>query len=150
MSSYGLSSTADGGPPGAGVVMTNRAGLSCATNGNPNVRYSNFDSLSLAFGEPATGTYMFVDPLSDAGGTAGQNQTALGTLYVTDAQCGQVMEIYASSGSVTVSSISSSAMAGTYTVTFGSQGTFTGSFDVDICPAPEAGIPGNGMTPACL
>jgi hypothetical protein len=148
VSSYGLASTVNG-ISGADVVMTNRADQICATYGDPNVQYASLALLELTFGELATGTYTFVDTLSPGGGNAGQGQTALGRLYVTDPQCGQVTDIYATSGSMTVSSFSPTAMAGTYTVSFGSQGTFTGAFDVDICPTPDGGILGNGMAPTC-
>ncbi len=115
-----------------GLVLTNRAELTCgALQGGVAPHYANSDLLALqAFtsnGTLATGTYDIVTSVDATSGAWAQFSTSTSTC-TSGTNLGA-----ASAGAITLTEMSSTHATGTYSVTFGSQGTFAGSFDVAIC-----------------
>jgi hypothetical protein len=43
------------------------------------------------------------------------------------------------SGTVVLTSLTTTGVSGTYDITFGTQGSYKGSFDVSFCAVPDAG-----------
>ncbi len=133
------------------ILLTNRAALTCAALQSAGSRdYANFDLLTLeAFTETgtlATGVYDIVTASNAASGSLAQFETSTSA-------CGQGVNLSAAtSGSITLTVVGSANVAGTYTVTFGMEGTFTGSFDVAICDLPNGtGTAGaDAGPPVCL
>jgi hypothetical protein len=122
------------------VLLTNRADLTCAAlQSEGSHHYANLDLLTLeAFtltGTLATGAYDVATSSSAASGALAQFQTSTSTCN------GGVNLQAASAGSITLTEVSSTSATGTYSVTFGTQGTFSGSFDVPLCDLPDAGTP---------
>jgi hypothetical protein len=119
------------------VALTNRAGISCETITGGGTKFANMDLLELgvgtASGTVATGTYDIVG--SESNLTSG----AEAILLTTTANCGQGLNLTASSGTITLSQITATSVSGSYSVTFGSMGTFSGSFDEPICEVPDGG-----------
>ena len=161
----GTSSTcpvySDGGPADSGcvptvtthgqalaVLLSNRAALTCPALQTPGSRdYANFDLLTLeAFTETgtlATGTYNIVTSENPASG-------ALAGFQASTSTCTESVNLpNATAGTVTLMEVSSTSVAGTYSVTFGTQGTFTGSFDVPICSLPDGIAPSNAGPAVC-
>ena len=116
------------------VIFTSRSDANCAAIqrdavSNTSFQYANFGYLSVgvnvAGGEVVAGTYDIVTNDSATGASA--------VYMTTTTQCDLVLSLPATSGTVTLTQVSSTSVAGTYTVTFGTHGTFSGSFDVAIC-----------------
>jgi hypothetical protein len=95
------------------------------------------------------GTYPVIGDSTDAGSP---NTSALSSLLAWDSSCTR-NAIYVlalgSSGTVTISKLGPSNVTGTFNVTYGNDGSATGSFDVPLCVLPEAGTPGSGGADAC-
>jgi hypothetical protein len=135
------------------VILTNRSDATCAAaksqiSSGKEAIFANFAELQLlvanATADLAPGTYDVVN----AGSTATEGSVA--EYASTDASCAASATAEASSGTVTLTAVSSSRVTGSYQVTFGTQGTLSGSFDVPICDLPVAG--GNAIdagTPTC-
>jgi hypothetical protein len=122
------------------VLLTNRAELTCAAlQSGASHDYANLDLLTLeAFTETgtlATGTYDVVTSSNAASGALAQFQTSTSTCT------GGINLQAARAGSITLTAVSSTSATGTYSVTFGTQGTFSGSFDVPLCDLPAASAP---------
>ncbi len=135
------------------VVLTNRAVASCSTVlGDIATRsaanFSNLDSLALdvgtSSGDITPRTYPILTSQAEAAGTSGSTAG----LTTTDGTCNQKLDTSATSGSVVITSISSTEVAGTYDVTFGTSGSFKGSFDVPICDLPDSGLSALGGSDA--
>jgi len=158
-------STDDGGPFDAGesctssgqalvVMLTNRSDATCSAALNTiasktDYGYASYDDLELAIvtdsGNVSTGTYTIVGSQTATSG-------AVAGFATTTSTCALGVNTQATSGSITLSQFSSTRVSGTYRVTFGTQGTFTGSFDVSICDIPDGGFAerlGDGGKPAC-
>jgi hypothetical protein len=136
------------------VILTNRADLTCElaqseTASQASVGFASLDELELlvanATGDVTPGTYPIVAANSTATSGAG---AMFGT---TSASCATVVSAQAETGTVTLTQFGATAVSGTYDVTFGSQGSFSGSFDIPICVLPDAGTvePSDGGPPAC-
>ncbi|HEY1695997.1 MAG TPA: hypothetical protein VGG39_27710 [Polyangiaceae bacterium] len=136
------------------VILTNRSDATCSAaqtqlaSGNE-AAFANFAELELLVAnvtaDVAAGTYDVVN----AGSTA--TEGSLAKYGTTDASCASSATAQASGGSVTLTAVSASRVTGSYQLTFGTEGSFSGSFDVPICNLPDAG--GNGAdagAPACL
>jgi hypothetical protein len=138
----------------AEVILANRPNLTCAVqqaNQSSNVEYANLDSLLLGVFVPGTdvsivppGTYDVLDTKSPSG-----MKGSAATLNTTDAKCNHALNVTATSGTVTLTAVSHQQITGTYNLTFGSQGTFTGSFDSPVCAMVDAGTPGTVTKPVC-
>jgi hypothetical protein len=136
------------------VVLTNRSDATCAaaqaeaTSGT-SFAFANFVELALlvsnATGTVAPGTYSIVSPSSTA------RSGAAAIFGTTNATCASVIDSTAASGSITLTQISATDVSGTYDVSFGSEGSFSGAFDVAVCDLPDAGtVSGSGGgPPAC-
>lgn len=118
------------------VLLTNRSELTCSLlqAGSPK-DYASADLLTLGVftqtGTLSNGTYPVTATANAASGAIAQFQTSTAT-------CAEgVKPQAASAGSVTLTAVSSTRAAGTYSVTFGTQGTFSGSFDIPICSVPN-------------
>jgi hypothetical protein len=127
------------------VALTNRADATCgyiqsqAASGT-DTTFANFDVLVLAVGTPngdvTPGTYN-VGAMGSIGPTS--TQTAFAQLETTTATCVSGNAIPATGGTITLTQAGPGAVAGSYEVTFGTQGSFSGSFDVETCAIPDAG-----------
>ncbi len=154
ISAASSSSTCGGSPDGGvtcvntnsgqlvGVVLTNRADATCAyiqseaeTNGNTS--FANFDALLLAVvdanGQVTPGTYA-IQPVQ-SGATSG----AGAQFETSNDSCVSGVAATATSGTITLTAAGPDEIAGSYSVTFGAQGTFSGTFDVQTCALPDAG-----------
>ncbi len=123
------------------VLFTNRSEATCAAiqsdvASNTTFDYASFDSLvvavNVANGDVVAGTYEIV--ASDSGSVTG----AYASFTTTTATCATGLNVSATRGIVTLSQVSPATVTGTYKVTFGAEGTFSGSFDVAICDLPDA------------
>jgi hypothetical protein len=133
----GLSSVASGGSEAAvGAIITNVASACTVLqdHGNPPGATALIVAVSAMGGSVATGTYAVV--------TQGFGATAS---YATqDATCNTSFSENASGGSVTLTTVSGSTVAGTFDLTFGSD-HLTGSFSAPICSY----APADGGATAC-
>lgn len=122
-----------------GVILTNRRELTCAALNTTATSYANADALALtvldATGNVSPGTY---DISPDAGLNA--SPAAFAAFKTTTSTCGDGLDLSATGGTIVLTDVSSSHVAGTFDVTFGSQGSFSGSFDVDTCTLPDGGL----------
>lgn len=132
----------------AEIVLANLSILSCSfvqSSFDSNTNYANADVLVLAVGSAsssiAAGTYDIV--AADAG-QSGATTGATAQFQTTTSTCGNGLDLTATSGTITVSAVSSTRISGTYDVTFGSQGSFTGSFDSPLCAVPDGGSSQSG------
>jgi hypothetical protein len=135
------------------VLLTNRADVTCGLaqseiSSGANVEFASFEELELAVineaGNVATGTYTIVDPAS---GIEPGAEALFGT---TSSTCTAQVNAQGTSGTITLDQIGSGAVAGSYSVTFGTQGSFSGSFNVPICEIPDAGAGSfDGGPPVC-
>lgn len=116
--------------------------VSCdSLQGPSSVDYANHHTLTLrAFDDSAAvsaGTY----PVT--GDVGGPTSGAVAFFYTSDATCtSQRMD--ATDGTVTLATLTTSHVAGSYSVTFGTLGTFSGSFDA--APCTDTSAAGDGGT----
>ncbi len=117
------------------IFLSNTPGaLSClvaqqqAAGQTPRTSYADEDELQLGvfneLGDVTTGTYTL------GAQTAGTGAEAVFT--TTTSTCGDGANATATGGSITITAISPS-VKGTYDVTFGAFGSFSGAFDVTLC-----------------
>jgi hypothetical protein len=124
------------------IFITNREGATCdallaSIAADEVVNYARFDDLGIVVGnqrgELAEGKYDVIaegNPVSAAGAQ----------LRTTTSTCEQELAMGASAGSVTLTKVSPTEVAGTYTLTFGGTGSFTGGFDIPVCEVPDGGL----------
>jgi hypothetical protein len=129
------------------VLLSNRTELTCpALQSGGSHDYANSDLLTLeAFtgtGTLTTGTYDVVTSGDVTSGAQAQFETSTST-------CADGVSLQASAGSITLTEVSASTATGTYSVTFGTQGTFSGSFDVPICDLPNGVVSSDAGPPVC-
>jgi hypothetical protein len=141
--SGGCISGVDGGSPTCpssftrevAVLFTDRADVTCAAIQKEAATGTVFEFANLTYlgvavdvanGDVVPGTYGVVASTTGVTG-------ATAFLTTSTATCATALELSATSGSVTLAEVSSSHVTGTYSVAFGAQGTFAGSFDVAIC-----------------
>ena len=131
---------------GQGIViaLTNRPGMTCTTDS----LFANLDVLDLdvsnANGAVTPGTYAI--PAAVAVGSS-----ARAVFSTSTSTCGGDISLLATSGTITLAELSSTHVSGSYDVTFGTQGSFSGSFDLALCDLPDAGVNANDAgVPACL
>jgi hypothetical protein len=124
-----------------GVLLSNRAELTCPalqSGGSDSFRYANLDLLTLeaftATGTLIPGAYAIASSSNAASGALAQFEASTPTC------AGGVNLPAASAGSITLTEVSATRATGTYSVTFGTQGTFSGSFDVAICALLSGGV----------
>ncbi len=128
------------------IALTNREEFTCAVvaaeQGGPRREFANLAAVQFGILDPAAnlapGTYPVEVPVAVAGqvSTAAVGQASL---YTSNASCNTDMNLQATGGTITLQAISATRAVGTYDVTFGSQGSFSGSFDVPFCSLPDAG-----------
>ncbi len=129
----GLSSVASGSSEAAvGAIITNIASA-CSVlqdHGNPPSATALVVAVSAMGGSVATGTY----------GIVSQGFGATASYATEDATCNTSFSESASSGSVTLTTVSGSTVAGTFDLTFGGD-HLTGSFSAPVCSysASDAG-----------
>jgi hypothetical protein len=133
------------------VLFTNRSDATCAAAqseiaSNTNTSFANMDALELlvtsASGEVTTGAYEVTASATDGSGG--------GALFATTtASCGQGLDVTAIGGTITLTQVGATGVTGSYSVDFGAQGTFTGSFDVPICNLPDGGSTSSSGPPIC-
>jgi hypothetical protein len=124
------------------IFITNREGATCdalraSIAADEDVNYARFDDLGIVVGnqrgELAEGKYDVIaegNPVSAAGAQ----------LRTTTATCQQDLAMGASAGTVTLTKVTPTEVAGTYTLTFEAMGSFTGSFDIPVCEVPDGGL----------
>ena len=133
------------------IALTNQAAGSCSalvaditSKQEPSI--ANLDALALIVANEAAdltpGTYPVVTTGNPTSGSLGEFQT-------TTATCGVGVSQQSTGGSVTLTSVSASAVAGSYSVTFGTEGTLSGTFNVDICAIPEGGLSDKVTSTGC-
>jgi hypothetical protein len=149
----------DGGSPPCGpgfleIWLTNRSDDTCSflqgesASGTEIVSFASRDALVLDVVNPngsvTPGTYTIEN------GDAGSGAEATGAfLWTTDSKCQTLINPSASSGTITVTRASSAGVAGTYSVSFGAEGAFSGQFDVTLCSLPATAAPPTPPTPVC-
>jgi hypothetical protein len=133
------------------IFLTSRADVTCATalaneGSGKNVGFASLDALELsvltAGGDVAAGTYA----ISSSSALPYQ---AAATFTTTTSACASDLDVKATGGAIVLTQVSATEVQGTYDVTFGSEGSFNGSFDVTICgltagQSPLATNCGNG------
>ncbi|HEY6461863.1 MAG TPA: hypothetical protein VIY73_16975 [Polyangiaceae bacterium] len=124
------------------VGLSNRGDSTCAALQQnvvqpQNVEYANLEALLLIVVSPngtsAPGTYAIPGSTGTAGIQAGAQ------LDTTNASCAPAIHVSADGGSITLTAVSTTEVAGTYDVTFGSQGSYSGTFDVPLCDVQSGG-----------
>ena len=133
------------------IAFTNQSTLSCSTlvaditaKSEPTI--ANLDALALIVANDDANLTPGAYPIATSGNaTSG----SFAEFQTTSATCGMGVSQQSTAGSVTLTSISASAVAGSYTVTFGTEGTFSGTFDVDICSIPEGGLSDRVSSTGC-
>lgn len=124
------------------VALANRSEYTCsyfqaAIDSNAGPHFANTVGLELAVGNNngnvTTGTYDVI-PVG-----AVSNSGAGAYFSTTTATCSPGLVNDATGGTVTLSRLSPTEIAGSYDVTFGAQGSLAGSFDVPVCDLPDAG-----------
>ena len=124
------------------VVLTNRADATCsvaqqAQASNEQLQFASFDELAVIVenvnGDVTPGTYPIVAQNSNA--TVGSGVE----FQTTNATCSPVISTTAISGTVTLTTLTSGEVAGSYQASFGSEGSVSGTFDVAICNLPDSG-----------
>jgi hypothetical protein len=110
------------------VVLTTLPAWTCASAiaaTHANEGFGNVKELVFGVGNTngnvAVGTYAFPE--------------ASGEFITTDGSC-HGTPVFATGGTITFTEIASAALVGTFDLTFGSQGTVAGSFNVPLCGAP--------------
>jgi hypothetical protein len=129
------------------IGITNRPGLTCSKSF---LEYANLDVLDLYVGAPSgtvtTGTHP-IGPIAASGAGA----SAL--FSTSDSACTGNIATQATAGTITLTEVSSTRVTGSYSVTFGAQGSFSGSFDVALCDFLDAGATpesADAGLPACV
>ena len=93
--------------------------------------FANLDELAVSVldqtGDVAPGTYGIGQK------TGSPTSYAVVNLSTTGAECSPEIDDSATSGTVTLSQVSATRVAGSYSATFGDAGVLSGSFDVPIC-----------------
>jgi hypothetical protein len=131
--------------PGPGFLTITIAdyGIACDDPGYPNAINPNSTvltfSLTNSAGTPGTGSY-------NAAPTA-TGSTSVATFTQWDIDCNANIQATAVSGTVTLSSVTQSAVSGSFDVTF--PDSLTGSFDAALCPSNDADA-GAGGVPTCF
>jgi len=130
------------------LVLTNRSGVSCSeidSLSNTHSTFANLEALVLEVGiqtgDLAPGTFKLG---SEDGGVGTATTAASADYATTSATCAGGQGQVATSGTITLTSISGAGVAGTYDVAFGSMGSLSGSFNTSICQLPDSGTNGNG------
>jgi hypothetical protein len=105
--------------------------------GSVDTNFANSVSLFIELGAPGT------TPVAAGSYPITSNQTltesqAIASLSTTDATCVSVVNLEATAGTITVTSVSTTSVSGTYSLTFngldgGAGGTLTGSFTTALC-----------------
>ena len=150
----------DGGPPQCSpgsvqVWLTNRTDDTCSflqsvsASETEIAEFANQDVLVLnpanPNGELTPGTYEVVPR------TATNSTTATtATLLTTTSTCKEDINQSATGGTITLTVATSAELKGTYDVTFGSQGSFSGRFDVAVCDIPATAVPPVPPKTVCL
>jgi hypothetical protein len=137
---------------GVEVILSDRADLGCAnlvTVLSNRAPLASQDLLGFVVdnenGDLAAGTY-------DIASTSPIGSGALAQFETWTSTCATALNVLGTSGTVTLTQVSSTSVAGTYSITFGAQGTFSGSFGVPaFCSLPDAGSasPGDAGPTAC-
>jgi hypothetical protein len=125
-----------GEPTGQAIalVLTSVPAFTCGTAiqaSQENWEYGNTQQLIFGVGNEngnvTPGTYSFPQ--------------ATGQFTTTDSAC-KATDVFATSASITLTEVASTALVGTYSLTFGSEGSVSGSFNIPVCGAPTGGNPG--------
>jgi hypothetical protein len=113
------------------IELSNRVLDCCSLDGPPSVDFANRDQLTLrVFDDTANvvaGTYQIT------GDASGPTSGAVAFLDTSNASCSYPQGTDATTGTVTLSTLTASHVTGTYSVTFSTLGTFAGSFDAPLC-----------------
>lgn len=124
----------------AGAFITNVSG-SCAViqrNGNPR----NTTALSLVVATQGAS----VPAGSYTVGAQGQSSAAEASYEATDSNCNKTTNEKATGGTITLTTVSSTTVTGTFDVTFASGDHLTGNFTAPVCSAT---LNTSGTQPAC-
>lgn len=128
------------------ILLVNRAGLACSLLEEQSVNFASIDALILVVatktGKLSTGTFKIATSNTATEG-------AIAELSTTTATCGQGMQDKATSGTVTLTTLSATQVAGSYDVTFGTTGSFKGTFDTSPCALPDGGNHGASGDAGC-
>ena len=146
------------GPVVAGLTLANRGDYKCvnidnAQSSNTVLELAKLDTLEFNLANPdggslAAGTYTLgpAPPEPDV--------TALWAGFeTTTSTCSPGLDITATGGTVTLTHVDATSMTGTFSVSFGAQGSFSGTFDALDCapppptPAPPTGSPSTAYGP---
>jgi hypothetical protein len=121
------------------VELTSRDDATCSflqthESSSQVVRFADIDVLGLGVGVStgtvAPGTY-------DVGGS-GAAPEVYAAFSTSDPTC-NAHTLTASSGTITIAELTAANVRGSFDLTFGSSGSFSGSFDVPVCDIPDAG-----------
>jgi hypothetical protein len=142
--STGCTSTSSGQV--VAVLLTNRGDATCSygqSHQGSQTEFSNFDELIVGVVSPngtvTKGTYDVAPP------TNSSPQGGFAIFQTTTSTCGMGQEATAESGTVTFTDLTDTSVTGTYDVSFGNAGSFSGSFDVAVCTLPDAGGAPSGV-----
>ncbi len=161
----------EGKPTGTAiVVLTNEPSVTCSeiisAIAGQGENLGSADALLLAVsnqnGALSPGTFTIIPEvtISTGGGptTTPANPgplQATAEFGTTTATCATGVSLTATSGTVTLTTVNANEVVGTYSVTFGKSGTFSGTFDVGTCSIPDGATNGSGSSrdagkPACM
>jgi hypothetical protein len=128
------------------VILTNRAAATCAAavaaeTSHDNLSFANMDSLEIFVandkGNLAPGAYTVIDETSKQPSNATSGAAA--NFSTSNSACKSGNPVESTGGTVTLTQISATSVQGTYSIEFGSHGSFSGSFDVPVCDLPDGG-----------
>ena len=125
------------------VVMTDAPNICASTQHQHTPPGSTSFSLGLVEG---LGITTLSPGMFQVSASAGEGNEAVVGYEVQDSSCSMITGGDATSGTVTLTSISSTSLSGTFDVTFPSGDEVTGSFDAPVCPlTADAGTAICGM-----
>jgi hypothetical protein len=127
------------------VYISNHSGI-CADQTGQNVNEPNDERIQLTLNNLESGNdvALTTGTYTVGSGTTGLN-VAVGQFGVRDATCAPSFETMVTAGTVTLSSLTTSMVAGTYSLNFGSD-QVTGSFSASDCAAYDML---NNNSPSC-
>jgi hypothetical protein len=144
-SSVALLGTGPSDSQSLAILIANNSSAACEAIPDQ-TRSSDLDLLTLTVVSASTvapGTYAI-----NIGGSG--NVLAAGQFVTTRAECVSGITAEATSGSITVVTVDKLRVSGSYSVAFGSRGSFSGTFDVPVCSASEGGqLAPDAAEPSC-
>lgn len=132
-----------GGDPAHEPLRSDVCFRDCSYEGM-NDLYANADALELSVGNFAgnviAGAYDIVVPGTGSSSDGGTSIRATAEFSGALSARTPDFDLWATGGTISLTAVSASNVTGEYNVTFETQGTFTGTFNVAICDLPDGPV----------